>query len=304
MDKGQVKEKKTAAQILRDAANYGYENVECSICKEVNGGICLNDGRCSCDRFERDSLRKLADMVEAEKRAIREAQAGSAHHTMKTWAKGKGYGWKDGESITQWLDRNFIPWPLNEDGEPLQFGGATEDCEHIDRISFTRGGFYFNSRHRDDLKKYRYGDRVKRPAPKYLDSGGVPIEEGDTVWIVPGEWCDKAPLYGFKAWDKCTVRYLKESNIGPRVCVAADDDMGFASPCQLTHQRPDSWERLEEDAKKTTQAYWECRGSYCSNCPAKEKGKSPRERYGADGCYEARSLDLIARAKKLAGVER
>lgn len=53
---------------------------------------------------------------------LREAQADSAHHTMKQWALNSGYTWDEGESITKWIDRRFIKKPVFEDGEPVQFG--------------------------------------------------------------------------------------------------------------------------------------------------------------------------------------
>ena len=65
---------------------------------------------------------------------------------------------------------------------------------------------------------------------------------------------------------------------------------GSWSPCSLTHERPDSWERLEEDAAKAPCKYFAMKS--CAGCPADSK----------DGCKGAKSVakDLVRRAKKLA----
>lgn len=70
----------------------------------------------------------------------------------------------------------------------------------------------------------------------------------------------------------------------------------------LLGERPDSWERLEEDANKSVHDYWGCIGIYCDNCPAKVDGKTPRDRYETEWCVTAKHLDIVARAKRLAGV--
>lgn len=73
-------------------------------------------------------------------------------------------------------------------------------------------------------------------------------------------------------------------------------------PEWLTHERPDSWERLEEDARKGYIDYWSCQVFDCCDCPAKVDGKTPRQRYGVGSCTRAKALDILARAEKLAGV--
>ena len=118
---------------------------------------------------------------------------------------------------------------------------------------------------------YKAGDRrVKRPEPKVLDADGVEIKVGDTVWHAYGsEWLvEELNRYGVRCFDGAKRRTF--------------------SPTFLTHNRPDSWERLEEDA---TMSPW----SYC-------------DRYGlvvdrSDGEFaptnETFALDLIRRAKAL-----
>ena len=72
----------------------------------------------------------------------------------------------------------------------------------------------------------------------------------------------------------------------------------------LLGERPDSWERLREDAANSNELYWGCGDVWCSDCPARVGGKTPKERYRTNSCGLAMQLDLLARAERLAGVER
>ena len=96
-----------------------------------------------------------------------------------------------------------------------------------------------------------YGERVERPAPKVLDADGVQIKVGDTVYFVDG---DARPL---------TVERIDANGGEPAVdLVYAGQILRWhsANPEKLTHERPDSWEKLEEDAKLAPRDYLESRG--------------------------------------------
>lgn len=86
------------------------------------------------------------------------------------------------------------------------------------------------------------------------------------------------------------------------VCEDADDGgaLVLVDPSML--EPPDSWERLTEDARKGIYTYWGCRDFPCTECPAVVDGKRPRDRYGCHECSVAMRLDMLARAKRLAGV--
>lgn len=91
------------------------------------------------------------------------------------------------------------------------------------------------------------------------------------------------------------------------VCEDVDEDceLCYTDPRLLAHERPDSWERLREDALKTFYAYWGCDGMPCTLCPAKIGDERPCDHYGTGtSCTDAIHLDLVARAERLAGVER
>lgn len=69
---------------------------------------------------------------------------------------------------------------------------------------------------------------------------------------------------------------------------------------------PDSWERLEQDAAKRVCEYAGAQKSIadddkysCINCPYDEPGPHTDR-----GCHERMRLDLVRRAKRLAGVEQ
>ena len=175
-------------------------------------------------------------------------------------------------------------WPRFEDtGEPVMVGDAYVDTDGDDNIvaavRFDRGcadlvgaeGFYTG---------FDPGERVKRPEPKVVDADGVEIKVGDTVWHHSGfahgvvTSIDAGSLMN-------TTRYVDES--GTEFRDAARN---------LTHTRPDSWERLEEDAESIRQTI-ACNFGDFSPSDFKQSGDSLQDRV----------IDLIRRAKALADVE-
>ncbi len=167
-------------------------------------------------------------------------------------------------------------WPRFEDGEPVMVG------DEVDGLGGEIIGVYINENVAsiwNNSANYMHlspGERVKRPVPKVLDADGVEIKVGDTVWHYSGfahgvvTSIDAGSLMG-------TVRYV---NGGTEFRDAAKD---------LTHTRPDSWERLEEDADKNPFDYCKDVGHRLDTCENSE-------------AYKAR--DIVRRSKKLAGVER
>lgn len=109
------------------------------------------------------------------------------------------------------------------------------------------------------------------------DMDGVLIEVGDKVWGI--------------------------GDINPATVVEVDGDAvhvqyfdGFIfehKAAQLSHERPDSWERLEEDAEKGNCEYLGRSQSSCDGCYL--NGKS--------ACDEYVRIDLVRRAKALAEKE-
>ena len=181
-----------------------------------------------------------------------------------------------------------VEWPRFEDGEMVKFGDEVEfegEAAKVLDVAFSVVRFSLGvGTATTSGRVYGFlGEPAKRPAPKVLDADGAPIEVGDTVY------CDGED------------EPLRVSHITDSIKVTLIDDHASyytVKPSRLSHERPDSWERLEEDARKTA----------CNYAPA------PRNEDGlitCDGCRFQKSescgnemtIDLVERAKKLAGIE-
>ncbi len=190
-------------------------------------------------------------------------------------------------------------WPRFEDtGEPVMVGDKAlsnkDEMFKVYRIQFIDGIWMLNDN--PVLGHYKNGDcetRVERPAPEVLDADGVSIREGDTVWIIPAltDTPDEPhEVIGINRWGEVLLEFHTEGSTGLK-------------GEYLTHTRPDSWEQLEEDARKGACEY---AGAYlkrdtidsheCDGCRCDADGYGPT-------CEQQMALDIIRRAKKLAGVE-
>ncbi len=109
-----------------------------------------------------------------------------------------------------------------------------------------------------------------------LAADGRPLREGEHVYHV-------------ETGAELVVKELPKPGEYQAVVVFAPPASHLTSfdPDQLTHERPDSWERLEEDADKNPFDYCKDVGHRLDTCENSE-------------AYKAR--DLVRRAKKLAGV--
>ena len=146
-----------------------------------------------------------------------------------------------------------------------------------------------NGRLKDELSALQI-----QPDASYMklpvDADGVPIRIGDVVYGNPGI-----------AW---TVVCLRMSKLG---CKVEMENMPFLrNPDELSHKKPDplepepadSWEKLEEDAKKTACNYAlaprdEDGLTTCNGCRFQE----------SESCHHEMTLEILKRAKKLAGIE-
>ena len=109
-----------------------------------------------------------------------------------------------------------------------------------------------------------------------LAADGRPLREGETVWHV-GNGVE------------FTVIGLPGPGEYQAVKLRLDDGaVTGLDPDQLTHERPESWERLEHDAEKTVCEYFGANYD-CANCPLEPAR-----------CDEEAKKDIIRRAKKLA----
>lgn len=180
-------------------------------------------------------------------------------------------------------------WPRFEDWEPVWFGDVVASEVGnitVEAIEFTSNGSHVkDGRDGDWNTSIPVGGLLKRPAPEVLDADGVPIHVGDKVWHDSG--CASGVVTSIDAGSLMhTTRYVDER--GTEFRDAARN---------LTHARPDSWERLEEDAVKEACDYFGFKDIVCDvgkECPAYKHGVE---------CDMSKTLDIIRRAKKLAVVE-
>lgn len=128
-----------------------------------------------------------------------------------------------------------------------------------------------------------------------LDADGVPIHLGDTVWYI-GVDVGIAKDYPLKV----DGFVMEPFDFGIFIETQEFQHKAIA-PESLTHEQlepADSWEKLEEDAMKWSCSYFgiDQDAASCDDCPhgLKQTGNA---------CWLNARLDMLARAKKLAGIE-
>ena len=109
-----------------------------------------------------------------------------------------------------------------------------------------------------------------------LAADGLPLREGETVWHEDGsEWIvEEMNRYGARCFDGDKRRTFNQK--------------------YLTHTRPDSWDRLEEDVNTivTGSGMYRRLNDYCN-----------KRDLGGDDVTVLTVCDIVRRAKKLAGVD-
>lgn len=206
-----------------------------------------------------------------------------------------------------------LSWPRYEDGEPVRIGGEVDLSGKplvVERVELSTSGCVLRGTIDGacgHTKVASHGVPFKRPAPKAVGADGVEVKPGETVWLAE-EYRDKAlstgpshNLHYVAAMEEMTVSKVKNGRYF-EVAWMYGEGSRWCPTSWLTHERPDSWERLREDATKNFVDYWGCAGKTCDKCPALVDGKKPNERYDTAGCQAAEQLDLLARAERLAGV--
>ena len=181
-------------------------------------------------------------------------------------------------------------WPKYEDGEYVMYEdefGFDGDVKTAYGFNFGVGGRVSICSDKGSHVRLPNGERVKRPATKVLDADGAEIKVGDTVYGVGRS------QHSFDVIDPHHI----DPEVGEAFSVRCyDRDEGEECHCRpelLTHDLPDSWERLEKDAKKGNCEYLGRSQSSCDGCYL--NGKS--------ACDEYVRIDLIRRAKALAKKE-
>ena len=182
-------------------------------------------------------------------------------------------------------------WPRFEDGELVMVGDRVgHPVEKVGSITILESAFVLCDDAASSVQHER-GQCVKRPAPEVLDADGVPIKVGDTVWHEDGS---ELHVIGFGDVQDGETMLAVEYAAGPT-------KWGEVRCLSVTHTRPDSWEQLEEDAVKVVCEYAGAVpdefGDYdCDTCRLFDaRGKLI--------CEQQMALDIVRRAKAIAGVE-
>ena len=183
-----------------------------------------------------------------------------------------------------------MEWPRFEDGEPVKFGGTAPTNAGgtftVGVIAFEDGRVSISDSEGDDWRiQMRPDQRVKRPGPKVLAGDGEPLEAGQTVWDKHG--------------DELLVLSILDDHENHVMCHYEGTDgteaNGWWLPHTLTHakhEHPDSWDRINEESQLSTCEYFDHMGGSCHDCPG-----GP-----ADSCHANMMVDVVRRAKALAGV--
>lgn len=192
--------------------------------------------------------------------------------------------------LADFIDSYFLPRPLFEDGTPVKVGDefalhkpsrsekVVGFCVHDDG-SFSVNGFL----HDQD-------QRVMKPEenPEALDADGEPIRVGDKLYFAEG---DDTPL-------KC-IGFDYDGDVIFKDWAETGTE-AFEKATAFTHKKPDSWEQLVEDAESFICEYFGRTYKKCLGCPADNPNYHPYDH--PKDCYEAKTQDIIRRAKALAGI--
>lgn len=148
-----------------------------------------------------------------------------------------------------------IEWPRFEDGELVKVGDTVGSDEPFtaEEIAFESDRWLVKASSRSACGYFHghFGEPVKRPTNKVLGADGAPIEVGDVVYFVGGSGRASAVAKVDANGGDYSVDIVEAKDGCPMYSV---------NPENLTHERHDSWERIEEDAKLAPRAYLEARG--------------------------------------------
>lgn len=145
-----------------------------------------------------------------------------------------------------------MEWPMFENLEPVRIGDWFTDkvgkSSTVKSLLFIDGSVAVESKS-NLVTYYSYGERIKRP--EIIAADGKPLEAGQTVWDVnTGDEFEVCELIQ----DDVVEVVVEYMNCGIAV-------HGRVNPETLTHERPESWERLEEDVSALIDRNLECAGA-------------------------------------------
>lgn len=191
----------------------------------------------------------------------------------------------------------YMKMPLDVDGVPIHVGDAVYFESEVAKVCGMRwdGASWSLSLH--DCAEDTASNRCRLvPTAALIGADGVSIGVGDIVYRDDDPEPLEVDLIYAGSMGYCTVRLKNSAGI----YTSADAPrLSHKKPEPLEPDPADSWEKLEEDAKQRVCSYFgiDPENASCEDCPY---GSSQTGRL----CWRNASLDMIARAKKLAGIEQ
>lgn len=190
----------------------------------------------------------------------------------------------------------YMKLPLDVDGAAIHVGDAVYFESEVAKVCGMRwdGASWSLSLHdrAEDTASHRC--RLVQ-ALALIGADGVPIGVGDIVYRDDDPEPLQVDLIYAGSMGYCTVR-LKD---GAGIYTSADAPrLSHKKPEPLEPEPDDSWEKLEEDAMQHACSYFDIGSDYasCDDCPhgSRQTGRA---------CWQNARRDMLARAKKLAGIE-
>ena len=201
-------------------------------------------------RFEDGGLVRIGDELEFEGKTMLVYLATFDADGWALWCSHEGI---DGRLSGSFGERVKRPAPkvLDADGAPIEVGDVVYydgEPHPLTVVGITRDGkdALVDANGEESCVEGGRPQDFSHDAPKpVLDADGVPIKVGDTVYCNGGD----EPLRVSHITDSIKV-----------ILVGGHASYFTVNPSRLSHERPDSWERIEDDAKLAPRDYLEKRG--------------------------------------------
>ena len=201
------------------------------------------------------------------------------------------------EDLLDALDRRLMPdgceWPRYESGEPVRIGGAIADeLGHAHEVASVEvfddaEALHWDPSEPEEFVWLVHGESAKRPA--VLAADGKPLEGGQTVYL-------NRDSGNMEEGKRLLVTSVSSDVVEATTGTNISGQTHPFKPSELTHtnpEPPDSWERIEEDAKKDRCSYFGAKYQDCGRCTQL-----------ATSCSISKARDLVRRCRALAERER
>lgn len=151
---------KTVSELLRECAEADFPLT--AIEKKLGcSGVTLGE-----------TVNLLADEIDAEKREITERYARQSWMNPADAIAKLATGEIEWSELKETIDRYYLPRPLSDDGEPVQFGDRfVNDSGRnatLSSLNYTKGDHDYVSANGE--KKHKVTSRLKCPEPQVLDA--------------------------------------------------------------------------------------------------------------------------------------